>query len=117
MRISDWSSDVCSSDRLAATLAALAEGLGARETAVAREITKLYEECVTGSLAELAARYAEAAPKGEIVIVVAPPAEAGAEERSEEQPSEPQSLMRNSNDVFWFQKKTYNKITHYCRSN
>src|SRR3546814_7640744 len=84
MRISDWSSDVCSSDRLAATLAALAEGLGARETAVAREITKLYEECVTGSLAELAARYAEAAPKGEIVIVVAPPAEAGAAAADEE---------------------------------
>jgi len=69
-----------SGPRLAATLGALAEGLGTREAAVAREITKLYEECVPGSLAELAARYAEAPPKGEIVIVVAPPAEDGAEE-------------------------------------
>jgi 16S rRNA (cytidine1402-2'-O)-methyltransferase len=36
----------------------------------------MFEECVTGSLPELAARYAEAAPKGEIVIVIAPPGEA-----------------------------------------
>ncbi len=59
--------------RLAATLAALAEGLGNREAGVAREISKMFEECVTGSLSALAARYADAPPKGEIVIVVAPP--------------------------------------------
>ena len=64
-----------SGPRLAATLAALAEGLGDREAAVAREISKRFEECVTGTLAELAARYAEAPPKGEIVVVVAPPGE------------------------------------------
>ena len=40
-----------------------------------REISKLFEECVTGTLDELAARYAEAPPKGEIVIVVGPPGE------------------------------------------
>lgn len=62
-----------SGPRLAATLAALAEGLGDREAAVAREITKRFEECVTDPLSVLAARYAEAPPKGEIVIVVAPP--------------------------------------------
>ncbi len=62
--------------RLAASLAALAAGLGDREAAVTREISKMFEECVTGTLGELAARYAEAAPKGEIVIVVAPPGEA-----------------------------------------
>ena len=62
-----------SGPRLGATLAALAEGLGARDAAVAREITKLHEECVAGSLAELAQRYSEATPKGEIVIVVGPP--------------------------------------------
>ena len=62
--------------RLAATLAALAEGLGDRQATVAREITKLYEEAVPGSLSALAARYADAPPKGEIVIVVAPPGEA-----------------------------------------
>lgn len=65
-----------SGPRLAACLAALAEGLGDREAAVAREISKKFEECVTGSLSELAARYADAPPKGEIVIVVAPPGEA-----------------------------------------
>ena len=62
-----------SGPRLAACLGALAEGLGDREAAVAREISKKFEECVTGSLGQLAARYAEAPPKGEIVIVVAPP--------------------------------------------
>ena len=67
-----------SGPRLAATLAALHEGLGDREAAVAREITKKFEETVTGTLSELVARYAEAAPKGEIVIVVAPPGEADA---------------------------------------
>lgn len=65
-----------SGPRLAATLTALAEGLGDREAGVAREITKKFEECVTDTLSGLAARYAEAPPKGEIVIVVAPPGEA-----------------------------------------
>ena len=64
-----------SGPRLGATLGALAEGLGPREAAVAREISKLHEECVTGDLPTLAARYAEAPPRGEIVIVVASPAE------------------------------------------
>ena len=48
-----------------------------RDAAVAREISKTYEECVTGTLGELAARYADAPPRGEIVIVVAPPLSAG----------------------------------------
>lgn len=64
-----------SGPRLSKTLAALADGLGAREAAVAREISKLHEECITGTLGQLAERYANAAPKGEIVIVVAPPPE------------------------------------------
>jgi 16S rRNA (cytidine1402-2'-O)-methyltransferase len=67
-----------SGSRLADALAALADGLGDRDAAVARELTKLHEECVTGSLAELAGRYRDAAPKGEIVIVVGPPGEAEA---------------------------------------
>ncbi|MET3825890.1 16S rRNA (cytidine1402-2'-O)-methyltransferase [Sphingomonas sp. PvP055] len=62
-----------SGPRLGATLAALAEGLGDREAAVTREITKHFEEAVTGTLSMLAARYADAPPKGEIVVVVAPP--------------------------------------------
>jgi 16S rRNA (cytidine1402-2'-O)-methyltransferase len=68
--------------RLGEALAALSEILGTREAAVVREISKLHEESVTGSLAELAARYGEAQPKGEIVIVVGPPAES--EEASNE---------------------------------
>lgn len=65
-----------SGPRLAACLATLAAELGDREAAVTREITKKFEEAVTGTLATLAARYADAPPRGEIVIVVAPPGEA-----------------------------------------
>ena len=67
-----------SGPRLAATLGALRDGLGDREAAVAREISKRFEETVTGTLSELAARYENAPPKGEIVIVVGPPGEAAA---------------------------------------
>ena len=65
-----------SGQRLGDTLSALARGLGPREAAVVREISKLHEECATGTLSDLAQRYAESAPKGEIVIVVGPPAQA-----------------------------------------
>jgi len=65
-----------SGPRLADTLGALAEQLGAREAAVVREITKLHEECVIGTLRELTHRYTQSAPKGEIVIVVGPAGEA-----------------------------------------
>lgn len=64
-----------SGPRLSATLAALAQGLGDREAGVAREITKRFEECVTGTLTDLSERYADAPPKGEIVVIVAPPGE------------------------------------------
>jgi 16S rRNA (cytidine1402-2'-O)-methyltransferase len=67
-----------SGPRLGDTLNALADALGNRDGAVARELTKLHEECVTGTLSELAGRYASASPKGEIVIVVGPPAESEA---------------------------------------
>jgi 16S rRNA (cytidine1402-2'-O)-methyltransferase len=64
-----------SGPRLAESLGALATGLGERDAAVVREISKLHEETVTGTLLELAERYRTAAsPKGEIVIVVGPPA-------------------------------------------
>jgi 16S rRNA (cytidine1402-2'-O)-methyltransferase len=73
-----------SGPRLADSLALMAELLGPREAAIAREITKLHEECVTGTLEDLAQRYAGAAPpKGEIVIVVGPPAQAEAASDSE----------------------------------
>jgi 16S rRNA (cytidine1402-2'-O)-methyltransferase len=60
--------------RLPATLALLAELEGEREVAVCRELTKAHEEVVRGSAAELAERYASAPVKGEIVLVLAPPA-------------------------------------------
>ena len=64
-----------SGQRLRDTLASLADQLESRDAAVVREISKLHEECVTGSLDDLAARYSDAAPKGEIVIVIGPPLE------------------------------------------
>ncbi|HSQ99300.1 MAG TPA: 16S rRNA (cytidine(1402)-2'-O)-methyltransferase [Sphingomicrobium sp.] len=67
-----------SGPRLADTLSSLGEALGARDAAVVREISKLHEETVTGTLLELRDHYRDAAPKGEIVIVVGPPGEAQA---------------------------------------
>ncbi|MBA4086878.1 16S rRNA (cytidine(1402)-2'-O)-methyltransferase [Novosphingobium sp. ERW19] len=64
--------------RLVASLEAIAERLPRREVAVARELTKLHEECRTGSAAELAAHYSAQPPKGEIVLLIAPPGEAEA---------------------------------------
>jgi 16S rRNA (cytidine1402-2'-O)-methyltransferase len=63
--------------RVAAALAALASVDASREVAVCRELTKVHEEVVRGTAAELAERYAGREPKGEIVLVVAgaPPAE------------------------------------------
>jgi 16S rRNA (cytidine1402-2'-O)-methyltransferase len=63
--------------RLAATLADLAAGLGPREAAVCRELTKLHEEVRHGTLPELADAYAAGAEtRGEIVLVIGPPQEA-----------------------------------------
>ena len=65
-----------SGPRLGATLADLAARLGDRPAAVAREISKRFEEVVDGQLSSLATRYADAPPKGEIVIIVGPPGDA-----------------------------------------
>lgn len=62
--------------RLADTLVGMAEVFGDRRAAIGRELTKTFEEMRTGTLAELAAHYVQAAtPKGEIVICVGPPEE------------------------------------------
>lgn len=65
--------------RLPASLDDMAERLGeARKAAVARELTKHYEEIRRGTLRELADHYAEVgAPRGEIVICVGPPIDGG----------------------------------------
>ncbi len=68
-----------SSRRLADALAAMEQELGGnRHCAVARELTKRFEEIRRGTLSELSAHYAKAVtPKGEIVVCVGPPAETG----------------------------------------
>ncbi len=59
--------------RLAEALAAMAECFGGgRPAAVARELTKRFEEVRRGGLAELAAHYAAEAARGEVVVVVGP---------------------------------------------
>jgi 16S rRNA (cytidine1402-2'-O)-methyltransferase len=68
-----------SGSRVARTLAALAEGLGPRQAAVCRELTKLHEEVRRGALAELAEHYAkDAETRGEFTIVIEPPADQAA---------------------------------------
>ncbi len=64
-----------SGPRCAASLADMAAGLGDRPAALCREISKAYEETLTGSLLELSAACAAKEPRGEIVIVVGPPGE------------------------------------------
>ena len=58
--------------RIAETLADAAELLGPRPAVVARELTKLHEEFARGTLTELAARYREKPPKGEITLLIGP---------------------------------------------
>ena len=61
--------------RLTKSLAAIDKVLPRREVAVARELTKIYEECRTGSAADLIAHYEAHPPKGEIVLLVGPPSD------------------------------------------
>jgi 16S rRNA (cytidine1402-2'-O)-methyltransferase len=76
--------------RLVETLSDLAQVLGGRDAAVARELTKLFEEVRRGPLPELAAHYAEAGPpKGEIVIVIGPPTD----DENEAKPADLDALL------------------------
>ncbi len=59
--------------RLVASLEAMARIMPGREIAVARELTKLHEECRTGTAEELAAHYTAHPPRGEIVLLAGPP--------------------------------------------
>jgi len=68
-----------SGPRLPASLADMAAVFGVRDGVVARELTKLYETCVRAPLPELAADPRFETVKGEIVVLVAPGAEAAAE--------------------------------------
>lgn len=69
--------------RLAAALADMADVLGPREAAVARELTKRHEDVARGLLGDLARAAAGAPPpRGEIVVVVGPPAQREVEDRT-----------------------------------
>lgn len=61
------------SNRIVKTLTQAAEFFGNREMAVAREITKVYEECLNGTAPELIGHFQEREPKGEMVLMIAPP--------------------------------------------
>lgn len=74
--------------RLEDALRALGDVLPGREVAVARELTKKFEECRTGSPEALAAHYAAHPPKGEIVLLVGPPVAAPAD------PADADALLR-----------------------
>jgi 16S rRNA (cytidine1402-2'-O)-methyltransferase len=66
--------------RLAKSLAAMAEVLGARDAVIVRELTKLHETVTRGTLDELAAAFASSeTQKGEFVVVIAPPTAAETE--------------------------------------
>ena len=66
--------------RLAETLADMADAFGARSAAVARELTKHFEEVRRGSLAEIAGYYAANAARGEITVLLGPPEDNDAED-------------------------------------
>lgn len=69
--------------RLVASLEALDQIMPGREIAVARELTKAFEECRTGTARELADHYTAHPPKGEIVLLAGPPPEQGPPDEDE----------------------------------
>jgi 16S rRNA (cytidine1402-2'-O)-methyltransferase len=77
-----------SPNRLGETLTELREALGDRPAAVMRELTKLHEEVISGTLGELADRFENADVRGEIVIVIGAPDVDGSTE------ADPRELMR-----------------------
>jgi 16S rRNA (cytidine1402-2'-O)-methyltransferase len=82
--------------RIAATLADLAAILGRREAALCRELTKIHEEVRRDDLAALAQNYATGEIRGEIVLVIAPPAAAESPKVDDADPLLRQALARVS---------------------
>jgi 16S rRNA (cytidine1402-2'-O)-methyltransferase len=64
--------------RLVDSLEAMARLLPGRDIAVARELTKLHEECRTGTADEMVEHYTAHPPRGEIVLMAGPPGAAPA---------------------------------------
>lgn len=94
--------------RLLKTLNVIKELFGKREIAVARELTKMYEECLRGSAEDLINHYAEKAPKGEIVIMIAPPQE---DEKAKELDIE--SLLREKLSCMPLKSAVKELVTEY----
>jgi len=69
--------------RLAETLADMVDAFGPRQAAVARELTKRFEEVRRGTLAELARHYAGHVARGEVTVLVGPPERDDPEELDE----------------------------------
>lgn len=61
--------------RIVKSLTAAKDIFGTREMSVAREISKMFEECVNGTAEELIAHFTAKEPKGEMVLMIAPPRE------------------------------------------
>ena len=78
-----------SPNRVGATLKELAACMGERDCALVREMTKLHEEAIRGTLSELADRCLETPPRGECVIVIA-----GASEQHNESPASPEQIAQ-----------------------
>ena len=77
-------------DRVAATLSDLADALGGdRPAVVAREMSKIHEEYVRGTLCQLADRYRDAPPRGEVTLVVG-----GADPRAPAEPVDIEAEVR-----------------------
>ena len=82
--------------RIATTLADLAAGMGLREAAICRELTKLHEEVRRGDLETLARKSTEEEIRGEFVIVIAPPPAAEAPSAEDTEALLRQALSRVS---------------------
>ncbi|MEM1396038.1 MAG: 16S rRNA (cytidine(1402)-2'-O)-methyltransferase, partial [Pseudomonadota bacterium] len=59
--------------RLSESLASMLEAFGDRDAAVIRELTKIHEDVKRATLSDLVTTFADASPKGEIVVIVGPP--------------------------------------------
>src|SRR3546814_7430139 len=113
MRISDWSSDVCSSDLPASATVLIASGPDSRLGPERSENLTLSAQLTPARGLEFTAAwfgidYSDrvAAPAASLVGVLDNPLYADLATRSEEHTSELQSLMRISYDVFCYKKKT-----------
>lgn len=98
-------------NRIVKTLTAAQTVFGDRQMAVAREITKLYEECVNGTAAELLAHFSEQEPRGEMVLMIAPPSKAETSEidmeallRSEMESNSLKTAVKNLVELYGLNK-------------